>query len=195
MPGVVLVGLACLAMSIITWKAGARRHDKRECSLLQKYLKAPRHALRSEAGDSRPERLIRELADIRQESARVVDLLNETLNDVDYETRGMQDVARACSRVSMTAGMAGACVEVALRVETSTARAAVWGVLAAAVGIAGAVSCAVIGQWATRGMLLRRRLWDEFVHSMLNSEFLQTAWTVRAPGLRPTSDLRDGQDT
>ena len=94
----------------------------------------------------------------------------------------------------MTAGMAGACIEIALGVQSLSLQAAVLGIVAVAAGIAGAVSCAVIGHWATRGALLRRRLWDDFVRSILKSEIRQTAWTVRASELNPTNVGQNGQD-
>jgi hypothetical protein len=136
-----------------------------------------------------------ELGLVREQPALVLNLLNETLSDVDYETQGMQRIARANSRICLTAGMAAGCIEIALRVQTSSLRAATLAAIAVTTGIVGAVSCAVIGQWATRLAMLRRRLWDEFVHWILNSEFPQTAWTVRAAGLRPTNNVENGQDT
>ena len=141
-----------------------------------------------------PRRLASELRRIRNEPEQVVNLVNETLSDIDYETRGTRQAFQACSRISATAGMAGACIEIAIRVQSSTSRAAILAAVAVTAGLVGAVTCAVIGRWATRGALLRRRLWDEFVRSILKSEFPQTAWTIRASGLKATNVVQNGQD-
>ncbi|GEM_PF-2304308 len=219
MLGVVSALLTSASMSIITWRIGLVRVAERECSALQQCLDAgwssvcrgigcsrpegviehtrsERRGHREETrGCSRLERVIQEIAAVRERPAEVVNVLNETLHDIDHETRGAQRVSRGCSRVSLTAGMAGACIEIALGLQVSTLTATSLALIAVGAGVAGGASCAGIGQWATRKALLRRRLWDEFVQRILNSEFRETAWTERAPGLRPTNDVENGQDT
>ena len=146
------------------------------------------------SGSCVPGRLVVILRSTRHEPDHVVNLVNETVRDIDYETRGTRESFQACSRISVTAGMAGACIEIALRLQSSSVQAATLGAVAVTAGIAGAISCAVMGHWAARGARLRRRLWDDFVRSILKSEFPQTAWTLRASGLKPTNVGQIGQD-
>jgi hypothetical protein len=145
---------------------------------------------------SRPARLVEVVRRARRDPALIVNSLNETLIDVDFETRSGGEVFRACARVAATAGMGGACVEIALQVPAVAIGAAtVFALVAVAVGLTSAASCAVIGQWATRGAIIRRQLWDDFVRWLLNSELSQTAWSVRVSGMQPTQDVENGQDT
>ena len=192
MLGVALAVSTCLAMFTACLKAGAARYNRNECHYLEKCLESGTIEASIVPGACNPGRLVGNLRSAHDDD--VVNLVNEILSDIDYETRGTRQSFQVCSRISVTAGMAGACIEIALRVQSSSLQAAVLGAVAATAGIAGAVSCAVIGHWATRGALLRRRLWDDFVRSILKSEFRQTAWTVRASELKPTNVGQNGQD-
>jgi len=192
MLGVALAVSTCLAMFTACFKTGAARYNRSECHYLEKCLESGTIETNIASGACNPGRLVGDLRSVHDDD--VVNLVNEILSDVDYETRGTRQPFQVYSRISVTAGMAGACIEIALRVQSSSLHAAVLGAVAVTAGIAGGVSCAVIGRWATRGALLRRRLWDDFVRSILKSEFRQTAWTVRASELKPTNVGQNGQD-
>jgi hypothetical protein len=194
MLGVALAVSICLATFTACLKTGAARCNRSECHYLQKCLESGTFETDAASGACNPERLVGDLRSARNEPDHVVNLINQTLSDIDYETRGTRESFQACSRISVTAGMAGACIEIALRVQSSSLQAVVLGAVAVTAGIIGAASCAAMGHWAARGTLLRRRLWDDFVRSILKSEFPQTAWSVRASGLKPTNVGQNGQD-
>lgn len=193
MLGVIGAFVTCMAMVAISLRAGLSRYNRRECRVMRQCLAGGAIEL---SGSSRPARLLEQVRSEHREPALIVNSLNETLTDVDFETRGGRDVFRACARVAATAGMAGACVEIALHTATvAIGEATVFALVAVAVGLTSAASCAVIGQWATQGAILRRQLWDDFVRWLLNSELSQTAWSVRVSGMQPTHDVENGQDT
>jgi hypothetical protein len=194
MLGVALAVSTCLAVFTACLKTGAARYNRSECHYLEKCLESGTIETNTTSGGCNPGRLVVDLRNAQNEPDGVVNLVNETLRDIDYETRGTRQSSQAYSRISMTAGMAGACIEIALRVQQSSLQAAALGAVAVTAGIAGVVSCAIIGHWAARGALLRRQLWDDFVRSILKSEFPQTAWTVRASELTTTNVGQNGQD-
>lgn len=194
MLGVALAVSTCLVMFTACLKAAAARCNPSECQYLQKCLASDTVETETLTAACNPGRLVDDLRSARNEPDQIVSLVNETLSNIDYETRGIRQSFQAYSRISLTAGMAGACIEIARGVQSGGVQAAILGSVAATAGLVGAVSCAGIGHRAVRGVLLRRRLWDDFVRSILKSEFPQTAWTVRASRLKPTNVGQNGQD-
>jgi hypothetical protein len=194
MLGVALAVSTSLVMFAACLKTAAARCNRSECQYLQKCLELGTIVPDTGSAALNLRRLVAGLRSARDKPDHVVTLVNETLSDIDYETRGMRQSFHACSRISLTAGMAGACIEIALGVQSATLQAATLGAVAVTAGIAGAVSCTVIGHRAAPGILRRRRLWDDFVRSILKSEFPQTAWTVRASESKPTNVGQNGQD-
>jgi hypothetical protein len=195
MLGVIGVVGTCTVMVATSLRSGLARYGRRECEVMRGFLKHQNTEVSTAPRVSRPAQLLDEVRRLRHEPTQLVNAVNEALSDVDFETRGGREVFRSCARIAVAAGMAGACVEIALCLQSMTLRATVLAVVAFAVGLTAATSCAVIGQWATRGALVRRKLWDDFVRRLLNSELPETACSVRASGMRPTRDVENGQGT
>jgi hypothetical protein len=174
-----------LLLATMLWYTGNNRSAPHECKLIQEWMAADKGIDRQAFGTSRPGQLISEIRELRDRPECAISVLNEVLGDVDFETRWTASAHGAYARISATAGIAGACLEITSRLRTSTIQAAVYAIVALMCGLLGSASCAVIGQWAIRGILRRRRLWDEFVQWILKSEFSKTAWSLR--GIAPSS--------
>jgi hypothetical protein len=194
MLGIILgVGTSSL-LSLIIWNAGAARYSRHECVLIERCLTSGAITNDPAFVTTRPGRLVFDLRQIRNRPEMVVSVINEIVSDIDFETRWSNVGARAYARISATSGIAGGCIEMALRLRISVFQATVYALIAVIAGLLGAGSCAAIGHWASRENLRRRRLWDEFVQWILKSEFPQTAWTVLDVGSSLTCAIQNGQE-
>ncbi len=180
-------------LSIIIWRTGATPYFKHECALIQKCLTSGCLVDDPSFAISRPGQLVNDLRQVRDHPMHAMSAINEIVSDIDFETRWTSSGAQAYSRISVTAGIAGACIELAIWTQNSLLQATVSALVAVSAGLLGAGSCAVMGQWAFRRTLRRRHLWDEFVQWILKSEFPQTAWTVHDIRPRSTYSIQNGQ--
>lgn len=115
--------------------------------------------------------LLAELEGVRQYPDLAIAVLNETLGEVDTTANLGPLTAKKFARASLTAGIAGAFIELAMNIQKSALQAAWWGLAAVSAGLLGTLSCTVIGHWAMSRFARRRRLWDEFAQWILNSQF------------------------
>jgi hypothetical protein len=104
--------------------------------------------------------------------------LNDAIGEVDSQTRGGLHASKVFARASLAAGVAGACAELAFNIQSSALRATYWGLAALSCGLIGMLTCTVIGRRATLGFSRRRRLWDQFVQRLLNSQFSRSEMNV-----------------
>jgi hypothetical protein len=180
-----------LLLSTVSWRMSRELSDPDECRIIERCLKEAPDTQSELFRASRPGTLILEFVGVRRIPTHAVMLLNEALSEVDWATRRGLSTARLFARASFTAGIAGACTELALRIQTSPSQAVSWSLVALIGGIAGAVSCTVIGQRATLGIARRRRLWDEFIQGILNSQFRQPELSVPGGGYAPLVRVRN----
>ncbi len=171
-----------LLLSTISWRTSRVLTDPDECRIIERCLAESPDSQCDNFGATRPGMLIGEFNRVRRIPEHAIMLLNEALSEVDWATCRGLPAARLCARASLTAGIAGACTELALRVQASPVHAVSWGLVALIGGVAGSVSCTVIGQRATLGISRRRRLWDEFIQWILNSQFRQPELGVPGEG-------------
>ena len=194
MLGVLLAIGSAVCVSIYVWRKGKAATLSGEISLIRRCLADPTVSTSNEFVTSRPGRLVGELRQLDGHAELIVVTINEVLGDIERETQWTNSRARACVRVSATAGIAGGCIEIASRVGSSSARDAMLAVIAVAGGFVGASSCAVIGRWALRGNQHAHRTWDGFIQWLLNSDLLRTASKARGDGTSSEFAIRNGQE-
>ena len=165
--------------------------DPNECKLIETYLKNGGNSQNEAFRQSRPGILVTEIASVRQKPELAVAAFNDALADVDSSTRAGQHSAKLLARASLMAGTAGACAELAVNAHAPAITAACWGLAAILAGLGGFVSCTVIGRRASDGLARRRRLWDEFVQWILNSQFSRSELNVPGNGELGLSGVRN----
>ncbi len=163
-----------LLVSSMCWRSYRNLCEPDECRLLEKCLAEGGDSQIQAFHNSRPGILMTEIRSVRECPELAIATLNNALGEVDSQTRSGLHAARILGRASLAAGVAGACAELALNIQSSVLGATCWGLAALSCGLVGTLSCTVIGRRATLGFARRRRLWDEFVQWLLNSQFPQT---------------------
>jgi hypothetical protein len=178
MLGLILGWGISLLVSATSWRTYRRRYDPRECRLIERCLSVNFTSPSESFVVSRPGRLLAELRGIGQYPELSIATLNDALGEVDSATRSGLPAVKGMARVSFAAGLAGACIELASNVRASALQAVCWSLAAFLGGLSGTITCTVIGRWAMRGFSRRRRLWDEFVQWILNSQFSRSDLNV-----------------
>jgi hypothetical protein len=191
MLGVLLGFGTSLLLSTVSWRRSRVLADHDECRIIERCLAEAPESQGDIFRASKPGALVLELGRVRRIPEQAIMLLNEALSEIDWATRRGMPAARLFARASFTAGIAGACTELALQVQASPLQAISWGLVALIGGIAGSVSCTVIGQRATLGIARRRRLWDEFIQWILNSQFTQPELSVPGGGHASLARVRN----
>ena len=196
MLGVVLgLGTSSLVVALSV-RMYRRLTDPDECRLIESFM-AKDGDINDEAfHGSRPGMLLHELESVHAHPELAVATFNDTLSEVDMSTRVGRQTARLLARAALMGGVAGACAEISLNVHVSTMHATIWGLCAMCAGLLGTASCTVIGQRATIGLERRRRLWDDFVQWILNSQFPRSelivpGWTGEAAARLAIRAIRD----
>ncbi len=167
-----------LLVSAISWRSYLSLSEPNECRLLEIYLAGRGDHQMETFLHSRPGMLMTELRAIGEYPDLAIATLNDALGEVDAQTRGGLRASKVFARASLAAGVAGACAELAFNIQSSALRATYWGLAALSCGLIGMLTCTVIGRRATRGSTRRRRLWDEFVQWLLNSQFSRSEISV-----------------
>ena len=171
MLGLVLGFGTSLLVSSICWRTYLNLSEPNECRLLEKCLADGCENQIEAFQHSRPGMLMTELSVIGDCPDLAIATLNDALGEVDSQTRAGLNSSKVFGKASLAAGVAGACAELALNIQTSPLTATYWGLAALSCGLLGTLTCTVIGRRATLGFARRRRLWDEFVQWLLNSQF------------------------
>lgn len=186
----VILGLSISSLVVaLSARTFRRLTDPDECRLIESFMARGGDIHDETFRGSRPGMLVHELADAREHPDLAVATFNDALTEVDISTRAGRQSARLLARVALMGGVAGACVELALNVQVSTVRATIWGLCAMCAGLLGTASCTAIGQRATVGLERRRRLWDDFVQWILNSQFPRSELIVPANAGEPVARL------
>ncbi len=167
-----------LLVSAISWRSYVSLSEPDECRLLEICLAGGGHSQIESFRNSKPGMLMAELGAVRENPELAIAALNDALGEVDSQTRGGVRTSKVFGRASLAAGVAGACAELALNIQSSALRATYWGLAALFCGLVGMLTCTVIGRRATLGSARRRRLWDEFVQWLLNSQFSRSEMNV-----------------
>jgi hypothetical protein len=178
MLGLVLGFGTSLLASSICWRTYLNQLEPKECRLLEKCLADGGDNQLDAFRNSRPGLLMIELSGIRDFPELAIATLNNALGEVDSQTRSGLQAARIFGRASLAAGVAGACAELAINLGSSALTATYWGLAALSCGLVGTITCTVIGRRAILGFDRRRRLWDEFVQWLLNSQFPRSEMNV-----------------
>jgi len=176
-----LVGLGGSAVVVcMSWTTYKRLADPAECRVIESILRSTTGVNQVSTALSRPAMLLEELALVRDSADKQVHTFNDALADVDSSTRSGLHASKLMARIAFMAGMAGGTLELASR-GGSTGASAVWALGALLAGTLGAAACTVIGQRAISALSRRRRLWDDLVRWILNSQFPQTE--LNLPGV------------
>lgn len=187
MLGLILGFGTSLLVSAISWRSYLSLSEPDECRLLELCLAGRSDNQIDALRNSRPGMLMTELSSIREFPDLAIATVNDALGEVDSQTRGGLQTSKVFARASLAAGVAGACAELAFNIQSSAIRATYWGLAALSCGLIGTLTCTVIGRRATLGFARRRRLWDEFVQWLLNSQFPRSEMNV-------LGDKRDSPD-
>lgn len=171
MLGLVLGFGTSLMVSSICWRTYLKVSEPNECRQLEKCLANGGNNQLEAFRNSRPGMLMTELCAIRDYPDLAIATLNDALSEVDLQTRSGLHASKVFGRASLAAGVAGACAELAFNIQSSAIAATCWGLAALFCGLFGKLTCTVIGRRAHLGFARRRRLWDEFVQWLLNSQF------------------------
>lgn len=187
MLGLVLGFGTSLLVSAISWRSYLSLSEPNECRLLEICLAGGGDDQVEAFRSSRPGILMTEISAIREYPDLAIATINDALGEVDAQTRSGLRASKVFARASLAAGVAGACTELAVNIQTSALGATCWGLAALSCGLIGMITCTVIGRRAIFSFSRRRRLWDLFVQWLLNSQFARSEMNV-------LGDKRDSSD-